>query len=301
MANAFATLKKAAFDGIEFATESVRVRGGLRYHVHEYPHVPGGDAEKLGRRVYEVEMVANFQATFASYPGLWPGRLASLRALFEAGATRKLIIPTIGVIDAFCSEWDQEQTNKVLSGEHANFKFVEDQDLSFLVDKLVSVKVDSLDAKAKVYQVQAQKFGIDQDLTDQLVNAVNGVLAIADTADAYGALLAAKIGMVAALCREFDQRIQNFQDPLTWPAVEAMKDLWAAADELARNVKGDENPFAIYEVKRQSTITQVAVAIYGDTARAMELLQLNPIEDAFDIRPGTRVKYLVERTSLRAA
>jgi len=278
--------------------------------VHEYPHVPGGDAEKLGRRLYEIEIVGNFQKVgfqqgqasgFQAYGDLWPTRLALLRARFEAGETKDLVIPTIGVIQAFCSDWDQEMTNKLLSGEKTNFKFVEDQDLAFLVSKLLTVKVDSLQSKAEAFEVEAEKHGIDQSLSDQLVNAVNGVLAIADTAEAYGALLGAKIGMVAALCREFDQRIDAFSDPMNHPALEAMKELWFAADELARNVTGNESPIAIYEVQRQSTISQVAIAIYGSTDRAMELLQINPIEDAFSIPPGTKVKYLVEQTSLRAA
>jgi len=61
MPNAFENLRKTAFDGIEFPIESIKVKGGLRFHVHEYPHVPGGDAEKLGRRLYEIEIVGNFE------------------------------------------------------------------------------------------------------------------------------------------------------------------------------------------------------------------------------------------------
>ncbi len=309
MANAFSLLPKAAFSGIEFPTESVRVKGGLRYHVHEYPHVPGGDAEKLGRRLYEVEMVANFQKVgfekgqlsgFQAYGDLWPKRLAILRRLFEEGATRKLVIPTIGTIDAFCFDWDQEQTNKVLSGERATFRFIEDQDLQFLTEKLVVVKVQSLETLSKQYEVEAEKSGIDQDLTDQIVNAVNGVLAIADTADAYGNLLGAKIGMVAALCGEFDQRIDQFRDPSNHAALEALKELWAATVELSENVTGTDDVVLVYEVPRTMTISEVASAIYGNTERSVELMQINPIDDPFAIRPGTRVKYLSPQASQAA-
>ena len=40
------------------------------------------------------------------------------------------------------------------------------------------------------------------------------------------------------------------------------------------------------------TIGQVAVAIYGDSSRAVELMQINPIEDALAIKSGTKLRYV---------
>lgn len=292
MPNAFENLPRAAFVGLEFPVESVRVRGGLRYHVHEYPHVPGGDLEKLGRKLYEVEMHANFQATFAKYPGLWPQRLEFLRTLFDAGTTGELVIPTIGPMQACATEWDQEMTARILSGEKATFKFIEDQESAFAFKELVSVDVAGLAALAADFEFQADKYQLDRSITDQLVDAVNAVLAVSDQIDAYGLLLAAKIGMVAALCNEFDQRVDAFGDPTRHPVLDAMKELWAASQSLAKNVQGTASSFALYEVKTPMTIGDVSTAIYGDTTHAIELLQLNPIENAFDIRPGTTVRYI---------
>lgn len=298
----FDNLPRASFSGAEFPVESVRVKGGLRYHVHEYPHIDGGDLEKLGRRLYEIEMRATFQSTgsdadghsFGNWGPIWPSRLALLRSLFDAKTTATLVIPTIGSIQACCIDWDQEMVAKMRSGENTTFRFIEDQESAFAFSKLVQVKTESLIAISDKVAIQFDRVGVPRSFTDQLLDAVNNVLAIADQVELFGMQVGAKLGLVAALCREFDQRIEQFQNPGNWLALDAMKDLWAATQELATNVDGDSVVFAFYEVKRQSTIAEIATAIYGSTERATELLQLNPIEDAFEVPARTQIRYVVD-------
>jgi prophage DNA circulation protein len=287
-------LPRAAFNGVEFPVERVRVQGGIRDHVHEYPHVPGGDPEKLGRRLYEIEMDANFQAEAKAYPNLWPGRLAQLRVFFEAEETAPLVIPTIGSIDAYCVNWSQELNARMLTGERATFMFREDQESAFLINRLVSIKVESLGARSDKFEAEATRYGLPKNPIDEIVNAVNTVLAVVDTADAFGQLLANKIGLLTALCKEFDQRVDAFNNPTAWPALEALKELWAAAVQLSENVTGAETMFGTYEVPVLMTAPQVSQAIYRTTSRAMEILQLNPIEDAYAIQRGTRLRYVIE-------
>lgn len=306
----FDNLPRASFNGVEFPVESVRVKGGLRHHVHEYPHIDGGDLEKLGRRLYEVEMRATFQTIiaangnsgFGSWGGsLWPGRLSLLQSIFDQGTTGTLVIPTIGGMQACCVEWDREAVAKVRSGESTSFKFIEDQASAFAFQNLIQVKPQSLDGMATAVQTEFDKAGIPKSLTDQLLGAVNVVLAVADQAELFGLEVAAKIDLVAQICREFDQRIEQFAHPENWAALDAMKDLWAATQELAGNVDGNAVVFAFFEVKKQSTIAEIATAIYGDSSRAVELLQLNAIEDAFAVPVGTQVRYQVPAPELKAA
>lgn len=301
MAQEFLKLPRMGFMGAEFPVERYRVKGGLRYHVHEYPHVPGGDIEKLGRKLYEIDATANFQSTMSQWPGLWPSRLNLLRSIFESGESGTLIIPSIGGLKCVATEWDQEFVAKVLSGERTEFKFIEDQESAFAFQKLVTIKVDSIPALSATVEAEFDRVGVPRPFTDELLATVNAVLAIADTAELYGMLLGAKIGMVASLCREFDQRIEQFQDPSNWAALEAMKDLWAATNELAGNVDGNAVTFAYYRVPVLMTIGDVATAIYGDTERATELLQLNPIENALAIQPDTQVRYVVNESLGQAA
>lgn len=307
---AFDSLPRASFSGVEFPIESCRVKGGIRYHVHEYPHIAGGDVEPLGRRLYEIEMRATFQAVvgatgvsgFGSWGGgIWPGRLALLRSIFEGQTSATLVIPTIGGITARCTEWDQEMVAKMRSGETATFRFIEDQATAFAFAKLVQVKTESLDVLSQAMSTEFDKAGIDRSLTDQLLDAVNVALGVVDQVELFGLEVAAKIGLVEQICREFDKRIEQFQNPANWAALDAMKDLWAAVQALAQNVDGDAVVFAFFEVKREATIGEIATAIYGDTSRAVELLQLNPIEDAFSVPVGTRVRYAVPDTQQKAA
>jgi prophage DNA circulation protein len=285
-------LPRASFSGLEFPYQAVRVIGGLRDHVHEYPHVPGGDPEKLGRKLYVVEFECVFIHETQTYPDLWPKRLKSLRDLFEAEITAELMIPTIGPIQAYCFDWDQEFTTKMLNGERVRFRFREDQESAFLASKLVSMKVESLGALSGNFAIQADEHGIERPFTDELLAAVNSVLAIQDQGELFGQLLANKIQNVADLCREFDQRLDAFNDPTAFPALEALKDLWAAANELASDTTAGDLVFLTYTVPQLMTISQIAVAIYGDTSRAVELMQINPIENAFAVKAGEKLRYV---------
>jgi prophage DNA circulation protein len=285
-------LPRAAFSGLEFPVQAVRVIGGLRDHVHEYPHVPGGDPEKLGRKLYVVEFDSVFFNEAKAYPNLWPQRLKSLRDLFEAEVTAELMIPTIGPIQAYALDWDQEFTTKMLNGERVRIRFREDQESAFLAQRLVSVRVESLATLSGNFEIQADEYGIERPFTDELLAAVNSVLAIQDQAELFGQLLANKIQNVADLCREFDQRISAFNDPTAHPALEALKDLWVAANELARDTTAGDLVFLTYTVPRLMTISQIATAIYGDSSRAVELMQINPIEDAFAVKAGEKLRYV---------
>lgn len=308
MATAFDNLPRAAFMGIEFPVKAMRVRGGLRYHVHEYPHVGGGDLEKLGRRLYEVEAQVTFQtisnaagvAGFGAWGPIWPGRLALLRSVFEREETGTLIIPSIGAMRAACIDWDQELTAKMRSGEDATFKFIEDQEQAFAMMNMVSLDISSLSRNVEVFETKADDHGFPRTLTDELLGAVNAVLAIYDQADLAQMLIASKIGMVAALCKEFDSRVDAFKDPANWEVLEAMKDLWASAQALADNNE-EAVAFGAYRVPVLMTISEVATAIYGSTERSVELLQLNPIENAFEVKPETRVRYVLDETVKLAA
>src|SRR5262249_28189814 len=138
----FDQLQRASFDGVPFPVESVDVTSDLRHHVHEYPHTAGGDPEKLGRSLYRIQMLGNFQATFRAYPKLWPEALTKLRKTFEAEKTADLVIPTIGTIKAFITKWRQRSTAKIRSGEKVEIEFLEDQASAFLVEKQIAVHVD---------------------------------------------------------------------------------------------------------------------------------------------------------------
>lgn len=288
--NDLALLPRASFQGLEFPVQSVRVRGGVRDHIHEFPHLPAGAVEKLGRSPYKIEMTASFQTTFAKWPGLWPDRLTDLRLLFEAEASDWLVIPSIGKMWCFCREWDLTMTAKVLSGETTTFTFVEDAQDLFSVNQIVQVKIDSLPSTVTRFSALTSALSPKPSIFDQVVDAVNSVMAVIDQSDAYGGLLASKILALSALCKEADQRVE-LQSPANHAILDALHDLWSSSQSLLGDTQRTGGKIVLFRVPSTMSVTDVSALVYqGDATRGVEILTLNPIDDAFAIPAGTVLK-----------
>jgi hypothetical protein len=118
--------------------------------------------------------------------------------------------------------------------------------------------------------------------------ATVSALAIVDTAGTYFGLVEAKVLAVIRLYREADQRVSLFQDPTNHPMLEALKELWASATTLHENIVQKLSPLTTFTVRATMPVTRISTLIYGSTDRAMEILQLNPIENAVKVPAGMR-------------
>jgi prophage DNA circulation protein len=286
-------LKRASFMGYEFPVTDVSVQGGLRDHIHEYPHANGGSPEKLGRRLYTVKMNALFMTTGKAYPHLWPVTLQNLRQCWDRGYTGPLVIPTIGTMQAYCRNWTTDQTSKNLSGETASLEFVEDQPDSELFAALIHNPVlvsrfGTLNAAMIQADFASEK---DMGIFDALLNAVNSVLAVRDTIEMVGNLISAKLLAVADLCAIADKTL-TAQYAGNEPLVAALKSIWDTANTASGNFFKDQATVRTYVVPALMSISQVSSAIYqGDSTRGVELMQLNAIEDPFAVSAGTKIRY----------
>jgi prophage DNA circulation protein len=289
-------LKKASFMNYPFPVTNVTVTGGIRDHIHEYPHADGGAPEKLGRKVYTIKMEALFYTTFKNYPYLWPTTLNYLRTYFERSTTGPLVIPTIGTIQAYCRNWTTTQ-DKALSGEKAELEFVEDQGSQALVQSLIE-QTPTFVEKAGTYNsaMLLAEFNStkDQSIFDAVQNAVNGVLAYSDSVQAAGNVISAKLLALADICAQADKTI-TAQNPMNHPVTEALKDIWATAQSTNGVFFNTQLQTKTFYVASLSSIGQVATTIYGDASRAVDLLDINPIENAFAIPAGTSIKYVENR------
>lgn len=287
--NDLVLLPRASFQELEFPVESVDVRGGIRTHLHEYPHWPSAALEKLGRKPYEITMVSNFQTTFAKWPGLWPKRLADLRDLFEAETSDYLVIPSIGKMWCCCTDWDQNMSAKVLSGEKATFKFIEDSRDQFAFQKLVQVNVESLPANGQRFDQLSSALSPRPSIFDQVLDAVNSVMAVIDQANAYGGLVEAKLLGIAALCKEADQRVE-LQSASNHAILDALHELWSSSLKMLDDTQRTGGKLVRFRVPTTMSVSDVAALVYKDASRAVEILTLNPIDDAFAIPSGTVLK-----------
>lgn len=301
----FDKLQPCSFDGIKFPIQEIQVRGGLRTHTHEYPHAPGGALEKLGRKLYTFHIKASFQNTFAKYPGLWSQALPTLRNLWESETTGDLVLPNLGTVRAVCTNWTQTMQAHIRSGELVDLEFEEDQSQAYLVNALFVVSTQTVDTAAKTYTAESLRLQlVDPDhhssLFDAITDSVNSVLAFVDTAQSYGNLLAAKIEAATTLIQQADQRLAVLNDPVNHELLEAMLDLWDSLNKLNDDIQKTNGRLLTYAVQRPMSVLELSQALYnGDGTRAVELMQLNPLDDPFLVPIGTQLRYY-QQTSVAA-
>lgn len=291
-ATAFA---KAAFDSIEFAYIDVSIRGGTRYAVHEFPHSPGAEIEKMGRRPYTIVFACTFHRIPKSeldrqYPDLYPTRLRQLRERFEKELTADLVVPNLGTIKATATSWNQTFNSNVPTGEQVTLEFIEDQDLGAFTDETsdysparMAEANDGLQALADFKRAKAQS--VFQDINDA-VTAVQGVFG---QADAYSNLVAGKIAAVSQLCAFADGQLEELQNPENHLVLDALKDLWLATVKLGQNVTQTRAQLLSYNVPKVMSLNQIASTL-GNSAE--KLLELNSFDDALAVPAGTVVIYI---------
>jgi prophage DNA circulation protein len=286
---AFTELQRMSFDGVAFPVEQVTVSGGLRDHVHEYPHASGGAPEKLGRKLYTIRADALFQTGFRAYghTDLWPGALASLRAKFEREITGDLVIPTIGTISAYCVNWSQVANNKVLSGERVELEFREDQPDSFLTIELVKVSQTAIQDLTGGLVTIATDDGFEPDLFAAIQDAVNSITSVGDQIDLYNNLIQVKAAAIVDECNRLDASLDDLDQPIHWKTLYALHDVVAAAIKLQQDAAKRAIPIIAYTTPTAMTITDVSHALYGDNSQAITLLQMNGIVDPWQIPAGT--------------
>lgn len=297
---AFDRLRGWQFGPTKFPVGAYKVRGGIRDHVHEYPHAPGGAPEKLGRKLYEVHASTLFISPEAltpdiraKYPNLFPGDIQTLRAAFENQLTLPLTIPTIGTIDAYAYEWEEQKSANDHSGLVVDITWREDQDRANLADVFtvdfggIAPKLDTLNAvRAQVYAGRPEP-----SLWEQINAIALQVLAIKDSGDLYGSLVAAKISGFASLLRQADQQIVELNHPDNQDLTEALHDLWSSAVDLQNDIRQTRGTLREFTVPFQMAIGDVSTAIFGDSSHAVDIMQLNPIEDPLEIPAGMILRY----------
>lgn len=294
----FDKIEPWSYDGIKFPCEKWNVKGGVREHVHEYWKTDGGDPELGGNKLYEIRVVANFQTRFRKYVDLYPNKLDLLIRTFEQGVTKKLVVPTRGTIDAYCVDWDIEGNPRAIrSGEKVNLTFREVRNGSpFSIIELTDPSPAGLAQASSALTIYANAMELkpnEQSLFDQATALVNSIVAISDTANMYGQLVAAKVGQVTVILDQID-RLPAMQSAAVQPAVEALHDLWNALVKIADDVQGKQKSMQKYVLPMTMSVQQVSQAIYGDATHAEDLMTLNSgnaIRDPYVIAAGTPLLY----------
>lgn len=301
MPSAFDSLQRASFLGIEFPISGCEVAGGIRDHIHEYPHAAGGSPEKMGRKLYIIRMQGNFQDRFPAYPKLWPQGLRQLRESFDKQLSGDLAIPTIGKMKCYARSWVQTMNPKASrSGETTTFEFCEDADSHI---EFTEVNGSTLSLSKKLSAMEAAKlqteFASTKDISvfDAVSNAINSVLAIGDLSNAALNLVTAKLLAVTDLCGQASNTLtaKNMKNAYI---ISALHDAWDTARQSNANLFKSQSRPLKYTVPFTMPMSSISTTLYGDATHTVELMQLNAVEDAFAVRAGTNIVYVQSSTTL---
>lgn len=292
--SAFDELQRMSFSGIPFPIKTCRSSCAIRDHVHEYPHVPGGAPEKLGRKLYEFHVEAIFDQRLLNplWKQLWPTDLANLRALWEDEVTADLHVPSIGTIKAYCTNWEQTMDARIRSGESVSLTFREDQSSGFLV--LESVSVTSVANAVSAFDAAVAQVDLSEESAgffDAISNAANSILAVKDQVDVFGSLVESKLLAAAQLLRAADQQVKELNDPDYYPLLEALQDLHLAMVELNEDLAATGARLQTFVTPVTMTVGDLATRLLGSADLGGDILQLNGFDNPFAVPPGTQVRY----------
>lgn len=284
-------LQRASFFGIAFACPRYSIKGGIRDHVHEYRHTPGGQPEKLGRRLYTIEMDALFSTETLDYQGAWPGDLYSLRRQFEQETTADLVIPTLGTIQAYCVDWTIDTNFRSMrDGEHAHFTFREDALAVLAADTIIQTNFSAMPKLSDALILEAEAVDIDVDVFQAIVNFANDIQALGQQIELQAEIMADKVDSIIVAVQRIDATLDVLNDPPHHKVVAALHNLGAAAVRLKKDILRKSVPIVSFTTPSLMSITDVSVSIYGSTERAIEIMQLNALDDPFSILPGTALR-----------
>lgn len=303
MAGILDNVQRAAFGPYAFACPRYSIRGSLRDGVHEFRHTPGGQPEKHGRRLYTVEMDVVFLAEAGAYSGGFPDASFALRSLFEAGETKDLVIPTVGTIQAYAVDWTFDvDFARMRDGERAHFTFREDMNEEFLLSESIQVQYASLPVQADALLAEASAVDMNPDFFESVVTVANDIASFGQQLELQGELLADKLDSLIVSCQRIDETLDLLNDPPHFKVAASLRKLGVAAIQLRKDILRKSVPLVPFIVPTGApmSVVDVAVALYGDTSRAVELMQLNDLDDPLTIPAGTELRVYVPLVSKAA-
>jgi hypothetical protein len=205
----------------------------------------------------------------------------------------------VGTIKAVIVNWSQRASGKeARSGEKVDLDFLEDIEDAFLVNNLIGISTQSLNASADAYNLEVSKVRADfaknaeLGFFDSITASVNSVLAVVDTAEAYGNLFESKILAAAQLIYQADRRLRTLQDPANATLTMAVLQLWDALLTLFKDLQKTGGGLTMFTLQKTMSVIEISKALYdGDATKAGQLLQLNSILDPFSVSNGTTIRY----------
>lgn len=288
-------LARCSFAGIEFPYAEHTLKGSVRVGYHEARYRPGAELEKHKRKLYTVQIAPIFDERVPGYPNLYPDGLNKLVDLFEACATRELVLPTVGSFPAMATEWTRTAKPAVqMSGETVVLSFTEDSvSETLLTGVRTRIAALSVDAAAAQVTTTAASLDLTPSALDMLNNAVDAALQAKALVEMQALLVEGKIQGAIQLLREIDNTLLALQHPENWSLVNAVQELGGSLKNLSDTVTGGSLKVRSYVVPKVMTVQELSQALYKDSRHASDLISMNPrIEDSNAVPAGLSVRWV---------
>lgn len=284
--------QRAGHLGTQFPITRQSVKGSGRQHIHEYPHTSGGQPEKLGRKLYEIKMRALFYDVFRTYGNLYPTALSSLVTSWENQISGPLVVPTIGTINAFCTDWPRDiDFSKVVSGEVVELTFLEDPPDALDAFTQTNLSQSASDSISTAILMAPTYPTVGINLLQSLQASINSILAIEQQAALYGTYLSNQVDGILAIFDQLDSS-PALQNPANYPIQTVLADAAYQMIQYQQSLTLTQGTPMQYLVPYTMSVAQVSTAIFGDTSQAVTILQMNALDDALAIPAGTEITYL---------
>lgn len=301
MDDVFTKWARLSFGGIEFPFTEITVKGSLRHHIHEYIKRPGGEVESLARRAYVVTVRAEMMNTivpvtpFAQWVDLYPSRLSALISLFEQGLAQDLFLPNQGrSLRCKATDWTRSIFATKRSGETVEFSFLEDSTEAFTTLNLIGVGGETLSLKMADLQVEVEAIGDPPalDALDRLQDALTDYITARDDALARAEYQTARIDSVVARSRDL-AGVPSMNVATSARANTALISFWSIAIQIRNARVAAAKPLLGYLTPRPlMSVLDVSFDLYGGPQKAVEILRLNDLDNAFAIPRNTLIRYL---------
>jgi hypothetical protein len=117
------------------------------------------------------------------------------------------------------------------------------------------------------------------------------IIGMRDQADLYGSLIASKVEGLVALCNRADSDVKSLDHPDNGELLDAFHDLWAASVALNKDLLSKNVELLTFTVPQLMGVGEISSAIYGNSSKGSDIMQLNALENPLAVPAATRVRY----------
>lgn len=286
--------RPAAFGDIAFPFIQLSIKGSLDHKVHKYLHRPGGEVEDLARRAYEFRFECQFDSESRAWPDLYPDRLGQLVALCESGQTFALYVPNLASeVQAKATDWPRTLHASVRSGERVEFAFVEDSTDQYTTNNIISFAAGTAPAQFDALSARVNEVEDEEALSllDKVRSEVDKWRTTVESAQLVAEYQFAQMDALLGACEAMARApaLQLAQNSLV---LRAAISLWSTVAKARTAALTSSRPLAAWVTDRDAlTVVDVSLKLYGTPANSLELMSLNELDDALNIRLGTSIRY----------